>query len=321
MNIELVTYLILVFQAILLSFRNRPPKSWCIIILSIFYVIGMRISSFDVDILTYANAMHKPVNEMISNSYYYKEFIYWFTTSFLYSIFNIEIAVFIVIDFLLLILLYRIVVNFKLPAYAFPLIIIFFPSIFGFQNIYRQYISIVFFLYALSLTHVHKKFNFLYFVSFFIHNSTFLFFPLPLLLLNRDLFKQLGSIIHILILLTIPIAGGLKSSFNTGNAMGLFYTIISFLIFLFFLYIKKLKISYKPEIVLSLYFFSIVLVSFYFLGERAERIGLVMFMCILPYLILAVEKNSNYKYLYRLILIVILVSPTFLFSSTRSFIF
>ncbi|MFP3354170.1 hypothetical protein R0K04_22720, partial [Pseudoalteromonas sp. SIMBA_153] len=82
----------------------------------------IRYTAFDDDINTYADAMSSSSLAF----YYLREPVVWIGQRFLFDLIGSQALVFIIFDFIALILLYKAFANYDLPQYAFFSILCFF---------------------------------------------------------------------------------------------------------------------------------------------------------------------------------------------------
>lgn len=188
------------------------------------------------------------------------------------------------------------------------------------QNVYRQFLAAIVLLCAIN-TNVKKrniKKYFLFFFAGFIHNLAFLFLPIAFLE-RKNKFLFITSMIIVLSLL--PFVVGEKSYSNTGLSLIYLYLIVSFAILVTVLGLNRFVITRKNKTVIYLIVFCVLLltVASRTLGEaQAERLGMVTYQISIPYLFITLENKIKQTSLIRIILIIILILPTFLFSNALS---
>ena len=151
------------------------------------------------DLDNYISNMSRP--EILSFNYYLREFIFWFGIRFLYSIIGDGAMVFVALDFVFYLLLYK---GFTLCKrayypqidqrnvnYLFFAALLFFPIVYGMHNIYRQLLASTIFLISIGLIGSNKPIKG-YITSLsavFIHNAAGMFLPVLMVNTKNKLFQ------------------------------------------------------------------------------------------------------------------------------------
>ena len=79
---ELIIFIVLlVLGFVTLSLESRNLLKFLYVPCLLIFIIVVRFSGFDEDIITYAKEMHATSFHI----YYLREFVFWFTLRFLYS--------------------------------------------------------------------------------------------------------------------------------------------------------------------------------------------------------------------------------------------
>ena len=112
------------------------------------------------------------------NFYYVKEAIFWFGLRFLYILLNSSFLVLITVDLMVGILIYYSFLRINIPAYAYLSFFSFFPTILFMQNVFRQWVAVVFLIFAIGFLKSSSKKFIAYIISIFTHNAAFLALPL-----------------------------------------------------------------------------------------------------------------------------------------------
>ena len=326
LNLELGYFIFLLVVGFLfcLLYPKVKPLPY---ILSYFLFIGyscvIRYSPLLADMLVYNDAL----SNLSFSFYYLKEPFFWIFSRLIYIYLDSAEWTFIVYDLIAFIFVFRASYKLRLPNY-FPFIfLLFFTSVLGMNNIYRQFLSSCFLLYFISTIITRKgmtKFSF--FLSIISHNSSLLFFPIVFFYKRFDNFMKLLSVT--LILFSIPIFFFGKSfNASVGSVSGVIYfCLIALFTFCFWiLYERKTDFMNKKWIYIGLYFSLLTLVMILFIGSEAQatkRIGMYsLTLLLVPFTILVeniFEKKT--KLVARILYYVIILSPSLLFPNSLKFI-
>ncbi len=312
-------FLILLISCILCNSRLViSDKSFAFLYFTLTFFLSLIIrSKYDFDIINYSVEMEKINFEL----YYLREPILWYFQSFLYLIVNSSFVVFLISDFILYLIIYKIFIAFKLPQYSFLSFILFFPSILGFQNIYRQYAANIFFLYifSLQLDNKIKRNNLFFILPFLTHNITAIFYPI--ILRNKSLILDKFILLFLLFIpLIIYFGVSTKSDVISGNNSNYLY-ILFFLLTNFFLYLMNI-FKYKIfNLKINFLFFFVnylLLISFFILSFSGfERLCLFIMKILFPFLVTSIQLRIEEKFFFRIIFVIFGFFPI-LFSDTRS---
>lgn len=294
---ELNSYLFIILLSIFFSTREKLISStllffvlWFLVYLSLAIVVR---ANFDRDINVYASAMSYTSTSL----YYLKEPVIWLGQRIVYGFTQDHVITFIIFDIFAGVVLFATLKNFEIPQYGYFSILAFFPFVLGMQNVYRQWISMILFLYSFSFAW-NSSGRFRSFIWFLIavasHHAAAIF--LPLLFAGQR--KLSGNFIWGLSL-CISFAGiflgtETKSHGESGADLRMVYlTILGlFIIVLFGLdqgSIKKRRlIEYKIFIGLFiLSAFSAITLS----STGAERVSMFCLMILYPIIINVIEQT------------------------------
>lgn len=325
---ELSFYFIILLIGIFFSlnqFLIKKERYFFLIWFSIFFSLSLIVrENLLGDIGTYARAMDNPEYKIhASEIYYLKEPIVWFGQRFLYSIFQNPKLVFISTDISMGLILYFTLRNLKVPQYIYFAILIFFPFITGMQNIYRQWVSNIFFLYSFSLTwdsKINPKAFFSYILSILSHNVSSIFFPIFFIQKKRIYDNIFWIFTLFMSILGLYIGADINTPIESGAdlSMAYIFLIFSFCLFLIILdnnIIKKLKFK-EYKLIISL--FAISIFSFIFIGSVAtERISMFSLLIIYPTLSKIIEERIKQKFFLRISYMILGMVPIIIFPSTR----
>ena len=320
---ELFAYLGLALLTIFFCFKSdfiASPRMFFIFWFAVYTSLILVVrSTFDTDIKTYAASMSMST----LSSYFLKEPVVWLGQRYLFLWLQNSLFVFVIFDILAGLLLFRALKEFNLPQYAFFSILIFFPSILGMQNAYRQWIATILFLYCFSLVWTYaagmKKYIF-FTLSVLSHNVAAIFIPL-LFIRNR---KVLGHLIwygaFLIAFFGILFGANTKSSAETGADLTLVYLFfITFLIMLVPLLdrgvIRKSR-NLEYKLLTSLFFlssFSMLILA----SAGAERVSMFCLLIAYPILVLLVEDSFKQRVLVRALFSLLGFIPMFFFSVSK----
>ena len=203
------------------------------------------------------------------------------------------------------------------------------PSVFGNENIYRQFYATVFALLSYSL--VDKKYYksiYLFIVAFFMHNIVALLIPIFII---KKIYKfdissriQIAIIASLLFVSSLGVLESLKSVEKSGIQMGLFYLIIFIILLVIGLIVFRKNIYVLFEKVPSLFFIVIMMSGLVFLDADmiAERIGMILisFVTYDLYKFTSEIENRGIRSVVRLSLMLIFTIPTLFFESSLKFL-
>lgn len=235
MTVELYYYIFLVLVGLFFCVRQIKSErlfSLLSFMLLAIYSIITRYSGFDIDMNTYSGTLESS----ILSPYYLKEPVYWITSRYLYKLTESSEITFIIYDLVSFILILKARKNMKLPQYFVFLYILFFPSVMGLNNVYRQYLAHSIFIYFTSLTMINAGFfkkSFFILLSMLTHNVSALFTPL-FFMINKKKYISISSIfVSVCILLLLPFALSSKSESDTGTLNAEVYLVVIFFILIF----------------------------------------------------------------------------------------
>ena len=324
---EFLAYTSIIFLSYLFSLKRKlikDSKIFFLVWFSAYFFLALIVRmNFDEDMIGYAESM-KFTSYL---PYYLKEPVVWIGQRLLFDFLKNSYLVFIIYDLLTGIFLYESLKKFNLPQYAYFSILVFFPFILGMQNIYRQWISSILFLYSFSFLWENMrsiKGYFLFIISFLSHNVSIIFFPLIFSKLN----KITGVIIWISTLIVsfgnIYFGQSSKSSNpNTGFDLALLYIFILFLFIVIFVLLDKgvLKKIRSAEYKLFIGLFSLSLFSNFILtSNNTERISIFCLIVSYPFLVNLLEKKLRPNITIRISLTTFGFIPILLFPASKLFI-
>lgn len=322
MTLELIIFiflsLFLIISCTIVS--NSKWLSYIYILLSAVYIITVRLSGFHDDLINYSENLKFPIATKFT-FYYLKESFYWLLSTLIYSIVKNEVVTFLIFDFFCLYLLINICKKFNLPSYFILFYYLMFPSVMGFQNVYRQFIATIILLYSISLSFKNDKRKFIFFIaSVFTHNTTLL--TLPLIYLLNPVKKSFHFLAGILIVFIVFFLESKTKSYSShGLSLGLIYILVIFLLS-FFLFSTKIRTPEFKSIKVSIYSVYLTLLVFFmyfFLGEsQSERLSMMAIQLLMPFICIYIDKFYKEKRVLRVAFVFILILPVFLFENAFS---
>lgn len=325
MTLELVFYVYLLFVAIIFCFVRINDKVYYSFTVANFVVLSfiVRYSGFDADIGNYAEYLK--INSL--SIYYLKEPVYWLGSRVIYSYTNSPITVFLFYDLIFIVTLLLSCSKLKLPRYFPYLVILFFPTVLGMQNVLRQFIAGGFLFFLMAMIFTSQKFRYRFFVlilAMLTHNVSLLFLPLVFISFRSRHAAPLFVFSSICVLLLLPFAAGTKSDSNTGDLPPYLYFIIySLMIFTYLAVLKfdlkKCESIYRQFFNMQLYLLFLIFLGMFVLGgAQSKRVGMLSLLLSLLPLVLLIEQKFKQRVLLRIVLVIVLVLPTFVFHNARS---
>lgn len=325
---EIFLYSFIFIIALFLIPLNINKKEIATFLIIFIYPIVIRFSGFDYDMEIYADFVEYKYIDL-TEIYYLKEIGFWGSLYILGTIFPPKIA-FIILDYLILFLIYRIFKNIQINEAYILIILIFFPAILGFQNIYRNFLAITLILYAISIT--NKSFLKSLFITFFaisVHNTSILFSPLILFTNKRNsrIYKitaiiATASLFYLLNVFFENFTEYSDSQLSSGFDFSLIYSLLTFILFMLILIISNFYKSKQFGIIsISLYISCLSISSTVLPSSISERISLMCLYILMPFL-LKIIFDMQWKHKSSLIFFLILMIgiPIFITPSIFSFI-
>lgn len=318
MTAELYIYLLVAFFGLVFCILKCNNILYNVITFSLFlsYSFIVRTSGFDFDMKVYAISLKGDELSL----YYLKEPLYWFTSRYIYSLSHSEIFTFIFFDSIsfIVILYVRSILN--LPKFFPYLFLLFFPSVMGMQNVYRQYLSYSFLILLQAFIYNEYKFKkkvIVLFISGLFHNVGFLFVPL-VFLSKKNKFKFI--LISLCVFILLPIALSTKTQSETGELGVWVYLVLMAAILIYYILLNKRSIKglVLQSIYLMLYLISLSSLSAVLMGSaQSKRVCMGALLCFLIPLVQATDQRYKNSSIFRVLLYIIALSPTFLFSATQ----
>ncbi|MFC0338419.1 hypothetical protein SAMN05421848_3251 [Kushneria avicenniae] len=344
MTAELAWYLVLCGLAFFYCFLNKRTALIAITyVIAAYYLWIVRTSGFDYDMVGYARYLTYNLDFATATTYYIREFVYWFGASYLYQMIQDDVITLWVIDMIWLTLLFYAMGNrhlsSKVPMYVIPFLIVFFPLLMGYQNVYRQLIACVFVLFAFFGARNLMVAGFFGLLALFTHNAAIVYMPLLYIFaVTNGMTKPKVSFFHkgVFAFLYLVMMAGVyysslgdsefgKSSSSTGISLTYAYlavffamSIVAFVIGNFSL---KKFIHHNTTLVYSIFTFVAFIPALG--GAQAERIGMMLLIVTMPIFAANLDrsfKTQNEKILMRMLFVMAGIAPTFLFSSAYNFL-
>ena len=320
MNNEILSYLFLFVLGSVFCFCETEKKVYFILSLLFFslYSLIARYSGFETDFIFY----NYNLESENYNFYYLKEPVFWFGSRLLYRIFPSAELVYYLFDLMAFFFVLMAQKRLKLPKYFLFAYFVFFPSVMGMQNVYRQFLSATLILLSISYSDINRnKEAWLFFVlASLTHNVAFLFAPCVLVYSNSKWNKYLFSASVLFVIVLIPYAVDTKSSSVTGVLGVEVYIFMIFLASMLYGSANKFQFltSYKKSSFLMLmYLMALIVCCAVFLGSaQSKRVGMICLVLMLVPIVKLIEETSSYRNIYRFLFLTILMLPTFIFSSS-----
>jgi hypothetical protein len=286
--------------------------------------ISLRNLGLANDFYTYKDVLSYDYSDLL-NFYYLREPIYWFLSKFIYNYIASDVYTFIIIDIIFFLIFVSFCKSQRMPLYFCFLYILFFPSVLGLQNVYRQYLSTILLLIAIYSPTKNDYFEFkpyfFWFLSFLTHNVTILFFPLIFIKKGKNL---LAYILLLFLFILNHFIDTEKSFSATGDLNPSIYLLFICMFFLGYIILKKGKISYKNDFFLNSTIYNVLLYiySMNTMGTgQSKRVGMIISLIMLINLISFIEhriKLDLNKKVIRTLLFLLLAILTIIFPSSRN---
>ncbi|MDG6827268.1 EpsG family protein [Glaesserella parasuis] len=322
-------YIFLIIATLLLSIfsksENKKSFRQCYILLFILLVcwsILCRTYAIQQDILVYMEVMKYGVDSFFSSFYFLREPVYWVSSGVLYGFIKNEILVLVFCDIIAFTVLVLSCYHAKLKPYFVLLFFLFFPSVMGILNVYRQFLATIFLFcfFLLYKKNFRFSFNFMFILACFTHNMAGVFFPLLFLIKKRiNIFLLIISSVVAIIVAVIFQDG--KSTRGSGDVPSFLFLVVIFVVF--FIFVLLNRFSFKEESLrffyINLYVGMLAICSVFFLSDvAAKRILMVGMIFLLFSIYSSIEeriKEGKNRFLIRIFFVLISIAPTFLFSS------
>ncbi|OLV52247.1 EpsG family protein, partial [Acinetobacter baumannii] len=306
-----------IITIILTFFDSRQKLIYVFLwICLITWSIVSRNAVLQQDMLVYSEAMTYDWS-FYKTFYTLREPVYWLSSKYLFELLHSNVLVFIILDTIFLSALVFAGYKYKIKPYFILLFILFFPNLMGFLNIYRQFLAtIALFICFFMLYHNLNGSRLIYLVSLFIHNVSIVF--LPILFIKKTFFQFLFIVFSFISIALMVFFSGSKSEVDTGEVSPFLFLAVICIIVTIFLFLNKL-VLYRKNIDLYYINFYCVLVSafssLFLAGAPAKRICMIALSFLLYSIYWFIEDNRKNILLFRIILVVFSLIPTFIFSS------
>jgi hypothetical protein len=320
---ELTAYLLVAFLSFFFSVKRKVVTNSSIFFFvwfsTYFALILIVRNKFDVDINTYANSMSFSSLKM----YYLKEPVVWLGQRYLFGFTQDSHLVFVIFDVILGLVLYESLARFRVPQYAYFSFLIFFPFILGIQNVYRQWVATIIFLYCFSFVWSGNggiKAYVLFAFSFLSHNVAAIFVPL-LFINKRGLFGKLLWYSSFLIsFIGIVVGADTKSSAETGADLSEVYLLLLIFFLMLIPLLDRGVIRKAKNLEYRLFFGLFILAvcaTLVLSSTGAERVSMFCMMISYPILVNILEERFKQKIYLRLSFSVLGFAPMFFFGVSK----
>lgn len=344
MTAELAWYLVLCCFAFVFCFLNkRTPFVIIAYLISAYYLWIVRTSGFDYDMRSYAALLSYLPSFSTASTYYTREFVYWFGSGYLHSWIQDEVTTFWVIDMIWLTLLFYAVGNRRqssnIPLYVAPFMIVFFPLLMGYENVYRQLIACMFILFAFFGVRNIVIAGIFGLLALFTHNAAIVYMPLLYVFaVSKGMSVPKISSFHkgVFSFLYLLMVAGVyysslgdnelgKSSSSTGYSLTFAYLLVFLAMSVVAFVVSNFSIKRFVKENTSLTYSTLTFIAFIPVlgGAQAERIGMMLLVVIVPIFAMNLDnsfKTQSEKVLMRMLFVMAGIAPTFLFSSAYNFL-
>lgn len=320
MTYELLFYIFLCFVGASLCFVEiKSDKLYNIVVLLLFssFFAVTRYAGFDIDMKTYVATLEYDAISV----YYLREPVFWISSRFVYKVLKTPELTFLFYDIISVILVLWGRRKINLPQYFPFLFLLFFPSVMGFNNVYRQYLSYVLFFifitFLMSKTSVWRKRWTLLF-AILTHNASALFAPLYYAINDKKNLDFKFILSSVLVVMMLPFAISNKSISETGTIGVQAYIFVLAILIAFYCFSNNFRFKgmFVKLLYVLTYVFMLTCVSVGLMGgAQSKRVGMFALMIALVPISMTIENRYKHVRLIRFIVFVILTSATFLFSS------
>lgn len=343
MTAELQWYLVLCVFAFLYCFMGKRTSLVLLVyIIAGYYMWVVRNSGFDYDMQTYAAFLHF-IPDLSSPVYYLREYFYWGSSGFIFSLIQDEVTTFWVIDMIWMSMLFYAVGNGKqsrhIPLYVAPFLMVFFPVLMGYENVYRQLIACALVLYAFFGVRNLFLSGIIGVLALLTHNAAIVYMPLLYLFaVSGNMTAPRISAFNkgVFMMLYVVMLGGVyysslgdsqlaKSSSSTGASLTYAYLLVFIAMTALALILNNFNLTrfFKGNISLVYSVFTYMAFIPVLGGAQAERIGMMLLILTVPLFAANLDKSfstQNEKILTRMLFVILGIAPTFLFSSALNFL-
>lgn len=344
MTLELAGYLLICGLTVFATFSTRNVLSILLIYISVVgYMMAVRFAGYDYDMYLYARMLDAPLDFSLDNIYYVREFIFWFGLPNIYKFTQSQQWTFIVTDFIWVSMLFYALLNkrnsSKIPLFCVPFMVVFFPLLMGYENIYRQFLASIVVMFAFYGFRNKYIIYCLGLAALFIHNSAVIYLPLLYLYSARSV-SPTGKLNFFQLIMFafsfLIMVGGIyysslgdselsKSSNSTGISLGPAYAALFMAFFVTAIFMARFRV----KVLLGEYgyivysFFCFLLIWPVLGGAQGERVGMMLLIIIVPMFVMHIDsifKEPTLRMAVRLLFVLLGMMPTFMFPSAFNFL-
>ncbi len=326
-SLLLFYYIFLIFLAFVTALFNTNTRLSYFIFFLVF--VGYSVLSRDRipknDILAYNSFMDIPLYAY-KDIYFLREPVYWFSSKLLYEYFDNPFPVYLIIDiFSIAVFLFALYRN-KYQAYFLYLFTVFFVSVLGFQNVYRQYLATFFILAAIFLI-AENKFKtkvFTLILGFLTHNVVALYVPMLLATSKiKSIFRMILALIPLVVFLGVVASS--KSNSETGDTNPILFIAVFIVTMMFYIALNKLRFAGKYLKYFYYYIYSLILiiVALPIFGQaQVKRIAMICLLISLFAIYDTIESKFKRENLIivRVLFILFAISPILISSTLQDII-
>ena len=298
----MISYLIIIIFSVIISAGKQYHKMsyFLVVFVCIFLDWFLRITPPDNDLAVYESLMSSSSYSI----YFVREPISFLSMRYLFNILNDANLVFFAIDVLLIITTGVILWFARYPVYGVPILLFNFVMIFGHQNIYRQYIAMIF-ISLIITTYSSKSRIGLGIIAFLAHN--------PSLIALLALFRSKNILFNALLVFIgagLLFVGTAHETASTTETPKHYIFALLIILLLGFTNSRRRHAGYLPFYILAV----ILLGALLLVSGTAERIYMYLFVVLMPLAILKAEEVIRPRLVGRLILVGVNYAPFFLTS-------
>lgn len=224
---ELAYYISFLFFSVVLTVTGAQKDSKVLDTLWFLLLMGFSVvvrANPQIDIIEYYDSIGVPLEQVLHRSSRVRELSFWGLSSVLYSLLGSARLVFHVWDAMVFLIILSVRRRLSLGWYFVPFFFVAFPSVLGFQNIYRQFLATLLIINAASYCLAAKKqkhwvLSCLFFLLFAgtVHWSSAALFPIVLFLLFSERgWRRVNWLLLLIVFLLLPFFLRVEEVSNSG---------------------------------------------------------------------------------------------------------
>lgn len=330
---ELAYYISFLFFSVVLTVTGAQKDSKVLDTLWFLLLMGFSVvvrANPQIDIIDYYDSIGVPLEKVLHRSSRVREFSFWGLSSILYSLLGSERLVFHVWDAMVFLIVLSVRRRLSLGWYFVPFFFVAFPSVLGFQNIYRQFLATLLIINAASYCLAEKKQKrwvlscifFLLFAGTVHWSSAALFLVVLFLLFSVRGWRRVSWLLLLIVFLLLPSYLGVEEVSNSGLDLTWMYCLFLMVQLLLLSVVSgsngKDTSSYGALRFVLLYVSYIAIVGFVRMrGDLFyERLMLYFIPVVLVLILWQISTKTALQRALLLFILLLFSLPSFLFHAT-----